>query len=53
MTVKAGHVEIVGDANTTPTKLIDVLQAQRMMRQTPPERRAALAELLAYLYLSP
>jgi len=52
VTVRAGHVEIVGDGDTTPTKLIEILQAQRMLSQTPPERRAALSELLAALYLS-
>lgn len=49
--VKAGHVEIVGDARTVPEKLISILQEQGYMRETPAENREALARLLADLYL--
>ncbi|MDH5539228.1 MAG: hypothetical protein OEY03_07480, partial [Rhizobacter sp.] len=48
--VNAGHVEIVGDKRVAPTKLIDVLQQQGVLRETPPERLAALHRLLAQAY---
>ncbi|WNO08643.1 hypothetical protein [Teredinibacter sp. KSP-S5-2] len=52
VTVKAGHVEIVGDANTTPDKLIAVLQQNQILRDTPEARQNALTELLNKLYLT-
>ena len=48
--VKAGHVEIVGDTNVRPDKLIAVLQQQGVIRPTAPERAAALDRLLTALY---
>ncbi|KPK49955.1 MAG: hydrolase [Thiotrichales bacterium SG8_50] len=48
--VDAGHVEIVGDKNIIPRKLLAILQEQNMLAPTPPERRAALERLLAELY---
>ena len=48
--VDAGHVEIVGDKNMVPRKLLAILQEQGMLAPTPPERRAALERLLAELY---
>ena len=51
--VKAGHVEIVGDAQTVPDKLIGILQQQGILRPTPAEDAEELAKLLADLYLSP
>ncbi len=48
--VDAGHVEIVGDKNMVPRKLLAILQEQEMLAPTPPERRAALERLLAELY---
>lgn len=48
--VKAGHVEIVGERGTPPTKLIEILQAQNILVHTPPERRAEIASLLQRLY---
>jgi hypothetical protein len=51
--VKAGHVEIVGDANTVPEKLIGILQQQGVLRATPEEEIEELANLLADLYLVP
>jgi len=48
--VSAGHVEIVGDKNVVPRKLLAILQEQAMLAPTPPERRAALERLLAELY---
>ena len=48
--VRAGHVEIVGDADAPPIKLIAILQDQGVMNPTEPERRAALQALLAELY---
>jgi hypothetical protein len=51
--VRAGHVEIIGDANTVPEKLIGILQQQGFLRSTPAEAKDELAKLLANLYLSP
>lgn len=48
--VDAGHVEIVGDKQVAPRKLLEILQQQGMLAPTPPERRAALERLLAELY---
>ncbi|MGY4827570.1 esterase/lipase family protein [Sphaerotilaceae bacterium SBD11-9] len=48
--VNAGHVEIVGDKQVAPTKLISVLQAQGVLRPTAPERQQALNSLLSQLY---
>jgi pimeloyl-ACP methyl ester carboxylesterase len=48
--VQAGHVEIVGDKRIAPTKLIAVLQAQHILRNTPAERAAAFTQLLAQVY---
>lgn len=50
--VQAGHVEIVGDANNAPEKLIEILQQQGILRATPEEDTEALARLLADLYLT-
>ena len=47
--VSAGHVEIVGDKQIVPRKLLDILQQQGMLAPTPPERRAALERLLVEL----
>lgn len=49
--VKSGHVEIVGNGESTPTKLIEILQQQRVLNTTPPEKNEELAKLLAQLYL--
>jgi len=51
--VKAGHVEIVGDHQTVPNKLIGILQQQGVLRATPAEATEELAKLLADLYLAP
>ena len=48
--VKAGHVEIVGYKQVAPRKLLAILQEQRMLAPTPPERRSELERLLAALY---
>jgi len=53
LVVKAGHVEIVGDANTAPEKLIGVLQEQGLLRGTPADDAEEFAKLLADLYLAP
>ncbi len=50
--VNAGHVEIVGDKRVAPVKLIEVLQAEGVLRPTAPTRLAAFNALLARLYLS-
>ena len=51
--VKSGHVAIVGDANTAPTKLIEVLQLQGVLNPTPEESEGDLARLLTRLYVAP
>lgn len=48
--VKAGHVEIVGDKDVAPRKLIAVLQANRILKQTLPKQQAAFEILLSRLY---
>jgi hypothetical protein len=48
--VEAGHVEIVGDKEVAPRKLLAILQQQGLLAATPPERRAALEQLLAEIY---
>lgn len=48
--VKAGHVEIVGDTNIQPDKLIAVLQREGILRPTEPARQEAFRRLLALLY---
>jgi len=48
--VAAGHVEIVGDSNIVPRKLLGILQQEGLLAQTPPERRAALERLMKELY---
>ena len=48
--VRAGHVEIVGDKNVAPTKLIAILQEHGVLRPTPPGRLSDLGRLLARVY---
>jgi pimeloyl-ACP methyl ester carboxylesterase len=48
--VSAGHVEIVGDKRVAPTKLIEILQQQGVVRATEPQRRAAFERWLAWRY---
>ena len=48
--VQAGHVEIVGEQGTPPMKLIHILQDERVMVQTPAERRDEIAALLRRIY---
>lgn len=48
--VDAGHVEIVGDKDISPKKLLSVLQAHGLLPPTPAHRKAALESLLARLY---
>ena len=48
--VEAGHVEIVGNKEVAPRKLLAILQQQGLLGPTPPERRAALEQLIARLY---
>jgi hypothetical protein len=51
--VKAGHVEIVGDTDTAPQKLINILQQQGVLRNTPPHLESKLSQLLKSLYQNP
>ncbi len=48
--VDAGHVEIIGNKQVAPRKLISILQEYGMLSKTPAERRAAFEKLLADLY---
>ncbi len=48
--VDAGHVEIVGDQQVAPKKLVSILQEYGMLSDTPAGRKAALERLLAELY---
>ena len=48
--VQAGHVEIVGDKNVAPTKLIALLQQNGVLNPTEPRRMAGLSMLLTRLY---
>jgi Alpha/beta hydrolase of unknown function (DUF915) len=50
--VLAGHVEIVGDQNIAPKKLISILQDQGVISPTAPERRSAFNRLLSRIYES-
>ena len=50
--VKSGHVEIVGDGDSIPTKLIGVLQQHGILNATPEEKSEELVALLTRLYLS-
>lgn len=49
---KAGHVEIVGDENISPQKLISILQNEGIMNNTPANLRKSLAQLISKLYFS-
>jgi hypothetical protein len=48
--VKAGHVEIVGDKQVAPGKLIAILQQNGIINPTEPARQAKLKQLMARLY---
>ena len=48
--VDAGHVEIVGNKDIVPRKLLAILQENNMLSYTPAERKEALEQLLAELY---
>ena len=48
--VKAGHVEIVGNAQVAPAKLIAILQQNDIIRPTAPARAEKLGQLLTSLY---
>lgn len=48
--VQAGHVEIVGDTDVVPRKLLDILQQQGLLAFTPAERQAEFERLLAQVY---
>ena len=50
--VKSGHVEIIGNGETPPTRLIEILQQRGVLNSTPPEKGEELAQLLTQLYLA-
>ncbi len=48
--IEAGHIAIVGEPGVVPEQLINLLQAERIMNPTSPERREVIAEQLRSLY---
>lgn len=48
--VDAGHVEIVGDKQVAPRKLIAILQTEGVLRPTPAASLPAFGLLLAHIY---
>ena len=48
--VDAGHVEIVGNKNVVPRKLLSILQQYGMLSHTQPDQKEAFERLLADLY---
>jgi pimeloyl-ACP methyl ester carboxylesterase len=51
--VKAGHSEVVGQEGSAPWKLIRVLQAEKILKPTPPEERQSVARLIEALFATP
>ena len=51
LVVNAGHVEIVGDKEVAPLKLITILQEEGVILPTTPEQAPAFSLLLSQLYL--
>jgi hypothetical protein len=49
--IKAGHVEIVGNAIEPPQKLIAILQQEGVLAPTKPELHVELQKLLEKLYV--
>lgn len=50
VTVKAGHVEIVGSEDLPPLKLIELLQHNGVLAPTPDDKKDVVAALLRKLY---
>lgn len=50
VTVKSGHVAIVGDVDTAPTKLIDVLQQEGVLQAPPAVFAEQFAHRVARIY---
>jgi pimeloyl-ACP methyl ester carboxylesterase len=50
VTVRAGHAEVVGEDGAPPLRLIEVLQRQGVLAETPAEGQPALSDLLGSLY---
>ena len=48
--VKAGHIEIVGEEGTLPTKLITILQGHEILARTPRKHPIEIARLIELLY---
>ena len=48
--VGAGHIEIVGERGSPPTKLLEILEARKILTRAPPERGDEIAALLKSLY---
>ena len=53
VTLKSGHVEIVGDQRAAPVKLIAVLQQNGVLSATAVPQQAAFDALLSRLYVRP
>lgn len=48
--VRAGHVEIVGEAGDRPQKLVEALQRHGILAATPPDKREEFAALVRRLF---
>ena len=48
--VRAGHAAVVGEDGAAPLKLIEVLEAQGVLAQTPVQAQGAVSEFLSRLY---
>jgi len=48
--LKAVHPEVVGQDGTAPWKLIRLLQAEKILNETPPEKREAIARRIEALF---
>jgi len=46
----AGHSEVVGQDGAAPWKLIRLLQAEKILNETPPEKRESIARLIEALF---
>jgi len=48
--LKAGHSEVVGQDGAAPWKLIRLLQAEKILNETPPDKREAIARRIDALF---
>lgn len=48
--LREGHAAVVGENGVAPVLLIEALQKQQVLAETPPQRQVSFARLLAQLY---